>query len=151
MKVALASDHAGFALKQNIAAFIETLGHEVLDLGTNDETTAVDYPDFAENMVSLLLENKATRGILICSSGVGASVAANKVPGIRAGLCHDTYSAHQGVEHDAMNVLVLGGRVIGVALAQELVTAFLGAEFTGEERHLRRLNKVSALEQKFTK
>ncbi len=149
MKVALASDHAGFALKQNIAAFIETLGHEVLDLGTNDETTAVDYPDFAEKIGLALLENKAARGVLICGSGVGASVAANKVPGIRAGLCHDTYSAHQGVEHDAMNVLVLGGRVIGVALAQELVTAYLNAEFTSEERHMRRLNKVTALEHKF--
>ncbi len=151
MKVAVASDHAGFALKQNIAEFIKTLGHEVLDLGTQDETTAVDYPDFAEKIGVALLENKANRGILICGSGVGASVAANKVPGIRAGLCHDTYSAHQGVEHDAMNVLVLGGRVIGIALARELVTAYLGAEFTGEERHLRRLNKVAALEQKFTK
>ncbi len=151
MKVAVASDHAGFALKQNIAEFIKTLGHEVLDLGTQDETTAVDYPDFAEKIGVALLENKANRGILICGSGVGASVAANKVPGIRAGLCHDTYSAHQGVEHDAMNVLVLGGRVIGIALARELVTAYLGAEFTCEERHLRRLNKVAALEQKFTK
>lgn len=149
MKVALASDHAGFALKQNIAAFIETLGHEVLDLGTNDETTAVDYPDFAEKIGLALLENKANRGILICGSGVGASVAANKVPGIRAGLCHDTYSAHQGVEHDQMNVLVLGGRVIGIALAHELVTAYLKAEFTREERHMRRLNKVAALEHKF--
>ncbi len=149
MKVAVASDHAGFALKQNIAEFIKTLGHEVLDLGTQDETTAVDYPDFAEKIGVALLENKANRGILICGSGVGASVAANKVPGIRAGLCHDTYSAHQGVEHDAMNVLVLGGRVIGVALAQELVTAYLNAEFTSEERHMRRLNKVTALEHKF--
>ena len=149
MKVAVASDHAGFTLKQNVAEFIKTLGHEVLDLGTNDETTAVDYPDFAERIGLALLENKANRGILICGSGVGASVAANKVPGIRAGLCHDTYSAHQGVEHDAMNVLVLGGRVIGIALAHELVTAYLGAEFTSEERHQRRLNKVAALEHKF--
>jgi RpiB/LacA/LacB family sugar-phosphate isomerase len=120
-----------------------------LDLGTNDETTAVDYPDFAEKIGLALLENKAERGILICGSGVGASVAANKVPGIRAGLCHDTYSAHQGVEHDRMNVLVLGGRVIGIALAHELVTAYLKAEFTSEERHMRRLNKVAALEHKF--
>ncbi len=149
MKVAVASDHAGFALKQNIAEFIKTLGYEVLDLGTENETTAVDYPDFAEKIGFALLENKANRGILICGSGVGASVAANKVPGIRAGLCHDTYSAHQGVEHDAMNVLVLGGRVIGIALAQELVTAYLSAEFTSEERHMRRLNKVTALEHKF--
>ena len=149
MIVALASDHAGFTLKQDIVVFIKTLGHEVLDLGTNDETTAVDYPDFAEKIGLALLENKANRGILICGSGVGASVAANKVPGIRAGLCHDTYSAHQGVEHDAMNVLVLGGRVIGVALAHELVTAYLNAEFTSEERHMRRLNKVTALEHKF--
>ena len=149
MIVALASDHAGFSLKQNIAEFVKTLGYEVLDLGTNDETTAVDYPDFAEKIGLALLENKAERGILICGSGVGASVAANKVPGIRAGLCHDTYSAHQGVEHDRMNVLVLGGRVIGIALAHELVTAYLKAEFTSEERHMRRLNKVAALEHKF--
>lgn len=149
MKIAVASDHAGFTLKKDIAAFVKTLGHEVLDLGTNDETTAVDYPDFAEKIGLALLENKANRGILICGSGVGASVAANKVPGIRAGLCHDTYSAHQGVEHDQMNVLVLGGRVIGVALAHELVTAYLNAEFTSEERHMRRLNKVTALEHKF--
>jgi RpiB/LacA/LacB family sugar-phosphate isomerase len=149
MKVAVASDHAGYTLKENVAKFVETLGHEVVDLGTNDETTSVDYPDFAEKIGLALLENKANRGILICGSGVGASVAANKVPGIRAGLCHDTYSAHQGVEHDAMNVLVLGGRVIGVALAQELVTAYLKAEYTSEERHQRRLNKVTALEHKF--
>lgn len=149
MKVAIASDHAGYALKENVAKFVETLGHEVLNLGTNDETTSVDYPDFAEKIAVALLENKAERGILICGSGVGASVAANKVPGVRAGLCHDTYSAHQGVEHDAMNVLVLGGRVIGIALAQELVTAYLNAEFTSEERHMRRLNKVAALEHKF--
>ena len=149
MIVALASDHAGFTLKQDIVEFVKTLGYEVLDLGTNDETTAVDYPDFAEKIGLALLENKANRGILICGSGVGASVAANKVPGIRAGLCHDTYSAHQGVEHDRMNVLVLGGRVIGIALAHELVTAYLKAEFTSEERHMRRLNKVAALEHKF--
>ena len=149
MKVALASDHAGFALKQHIAEFVKTLDCEVVDLGTNDGTTAVDYPDFAERIGLALLENKAERGILICGSGVGASVAANKVPGIRAGLCHDTYSAHQGVEHDAMNVLVLGGRVIGIALAQELVTAYLNANYTSEERHQRRLNKVAALEHKF--
>ena len=149
MIVALASDHAGFTLKQDIVEFVKTLGYEVLDLGTNDGTTAVDYPDFAEKIGLALLENKANRGILICGSGVGASVAANKVPGIRAGLCHDTYSAHQGVEHDAMNVLVLGGRVIGIALAHELVTAYLKAEFTSEERHQRRLNKVAAIEHKF--
>lgn len=151
MKVAVAADHAGYTLKRSIAAFLETLSYEVLDLGTFDETTPVDYPDFAEKIGAALLENKAARGILICGSGVGASVAANKIPGIRAGLCHDTYSAHQGVEHDRMNILVLGGRVIGVALAQELVTAFLDAEFTGEARHVRRLSKVTALEQKFTK
>lgn len=150
MKIAVASDHAGFALKQVVRAFVESLGHEVSDLGTDNETTPVDYPDFAEKIAGAVLEKQAERGILMCGSGVGASVAANKAPGIRAGLCHDTYSAHQGVEHDAMNVLVLGRRVIGVALALELVAAFLKAEFTGEERHVRRLNKITALEEKFT-
>jgi RpiB/LacA/LacB family sugar-phosphate isomerase len=147
MKIAIASDHAGFALKQNIIAFLSGQNLSVTDLGTYSENP-VDYPDFAEKIASAIVKNEAERGILICGSGVGASVAANKLNGIRAGLCHDTYSAHQGVEHDAMNILVMGARVVGVELARELVKAFLSAEFTEEERHLRRLKKVAALEQK---
>lgn len=146
MKIAIASDHAGFALKQTIIEFLSGQNFSVADLGTYS-ATAVDYPDFAEKIGTAILKNEATRGVLICGSGVGASVAANKINGIRAGLCHDTYSAHQGVEHDAMNVLVLGARVIGEELAKELVNAFLAAEFNGEERHLRRLEKVIALEK----
>jgi len=119
-----------------------------LDVGAYDDKPS-DYPDFAEKVGRAVLDGKAERGVLICGSGVGASVAANKLRGIRAGLCHDTYSAHQGVEHDDMNVLVLGSRVVGVALAKDLVLAFLGAKFTNEERHLRRLGKVKALEDKF--
>src|SRR5262249_48890112 len=125
-------------------------GHEILDVGT-DSTAAVDYPDFARALGEALLAGRADRGILICGSGVGASVAANKLPGIRAGLCHDTYSAHQGVEHDDVNVLVLGSRVIGPELAKDLVRAFLGATFTNEERHRRRLGKVHAIESSYMK
>ncbi len=148
MRVAISSDHAGFDLKQLLALFIKDLGHEVLDLGTNS-TAPVDYPDFAEALGLAIRDGRAERGVLLCGSGVGASVAANKIPGIRAGLAHDTYSAHQGVEHDEMNILVLGARVIGSELARELVRTFLAAEFTGEERHRRRLGKVSALETRF--
>ena len=148
MRVALASDHAGFELKQHLTHVLQEQGHEVVDLGTHG-TEAVDYPDYAEAVALALREGRAQRGILLCGSGVGASVAANKVPGVRAGLCHDTYSAHQGVEHDDMNVLVLGARVIGVATAQELVDAFLRAAFTREERHQRRLNKVQVLEARY--
>ena len=149
MKIVVASDHAGFELKKALAEHIRQAGHEVLDVGTYD-TAPVDYPDYAEKLAMTLLDGKAERGVLICGSGVGASVAANKVPGIRAGLCHDTYSAHQGVEHDDMNVLVLGARVIGIELAKELVNNYLGARFTHEERHVRRLNKVMALEKRFS-
>ncbi len=147
MRIAIGSDHAGFELKQRLLPVVSAAGHTVLDVGTYN-ADPVDYPDFAEAVGRALLEKKADRGILICGSGVGASVAANKLTGIRAGLCHDTYSAHQGVEHDDMNVLVLGSRVIGHALAEELVRAYLGASFTNEERHVRRLNKVKALERK---
>ncbi len=149
MKIVVASDHAGFELKKALAEHIRQAGHEVLDVGTYD-TAPVDYPDYAEKLGLALLDGKAERGVLICGSGVGASVAANKVPGIRAGLCHDTYSAHQGVEHDDMNVLVLGARVIGIELAKELVNNYLGARFTREERHVRRLNKIMALEKRFS-
>lgn len=128
---------------------LRSLGHEVLDVGAFNENPS-DYPDFAEAVGRAILDQKAERGVLICGSGVGASVAANKLPGIRAGMCHDTYSAHQGVEHDDINVLVLGSRVIGVKLAEDLVKAFLGAKFTNEERHVRRLAKVKALEARTT-
>jgi len=148
MRVALGADHAGFSLKQDLVTYVKSLKHVVLDLGT-DSADPVDYPDYAEAVGRAILEGRVERGLLICGSGVGACVAANKMPGIRAGLCHDGYSAHQGVEHDDMNVLVLGARVIGPALARELVRAFLGATFSGEERHLRRLEKVKALENRF--
>src|SRR5437762_10088029 len=145
MRLVIGSDHAGFQLKEATGDLLRSLGHEVLDVGAFNENPS-DYPDFAEAVGRAVLDGKAERGVLICGSGVGASVAANKLPGIRAGLCHDTYSAHQGVEHDDMNVLVLGSRVIGPALGNELVHAFLGATFSGEARHRRRLEKVKALE-----
>jgi ribose 5-phosphate isomerase B len=148
MRIALGSDHAGFEMKGVLAKLLGELGHQVVDVGTNS-TEPVDYPDFAEAVGKAVLEGRAERGVLICGSGVGASVAANKMRGIRAGLCHDTYSAHQGVEHDDMNILVLGSRVIGFALAQEIVTAYIGAKFSNEERHVRRLGKVKAMEARF--
>jgi RpiB/LacA/LacB family sugar-phosphate isomerase len=148
MKLAIGSDHAGFDLKQTVADYLAQQGHQLLDVGTCS-TDPVDYPDYAEKVGRAVLSGETERGILICGSGVGASVAANKLPGIRAGLCHDVYSAHQGVEHDNMNVLVLGGRVIGPQTALELVKAYTGAQFTGEERHVRRLNKIHLLEEKF--
>lgn len=146
MKIALASDHAGYELKQQLLDFVRQLGHETADLGT-DSTESVDYPDFAERLGRAVQEGRAERGVLVCGSGVGAAVAANKMKGVRAGLCHDTYSAHQGVEHDDINVLALGARIIGDELAKELVQAFLTAEFSGAERHRRRLAKVEALER----
>lgn len=145
MRVALGSDHAGFGLKQSLRDHLLKLGYDVVDVGTHS-TEPVDYPDYAEAVCTALRNVRAERGIIVCGSGVGASIAANKIPGIRAGLCHDTYSAHQGVEHDDMNVLVLGGRVIGSEVAYELVRAFLGAEFSKEARHQRRLDKVLAIE-----
>jgi RpiB/LacA/LacB family sugar-phosphate isomerase len=147
MMVVIAADHAGYALKQELIPSLRSFGHDVEDLGTHGPEP-VDYPDVAEWLARAVLSGAAERGVLICGSGVGASVAANKVPGIRAGMCHDTYSAHQGVEHDAINILVLGARVIGIELARELVRAFLGARFTHEERHERRLGKIKALEEK---
>lgn len=148
MKVAIASDHAGFLMKQDVAEYLKKNGYDVIDLGTNSQDP-VDYPDFSEAVGRALLEGKAERGIVICGSGVGASVAANKIPGIRAGLCHDHYSAHQGVEHDDMNVLVLGSRVIGLEMAHELTLAFLNAKFTGEDRHQRRLAKIKSIENRW--
>ncbi len=145
MRVAVGADHAGFGLKQALADDLRGQGHEVLDLGTRGPEPA-DYPDYAEAVGLAVARGRAERGLLICGSGVGACVAANKIPGVRAGLCHDTYSAYQGVEHDDMNVLVLGARVIGIELARELLRAFLRARFSSEERHRRRLDKVLALE-----
>jgi ribose 5-phosphate isomerase B len=147
MKVVIGSDHAGFDLKNATGDLLRGLGHSVLDVGAFHQNPS-DYPDFAEAVGRAVLEGKAERGVLICGSGVGASVAANKLKGIRAAVCHDGYSAHQGVEHDDMNVLVLGSRIVGVKLAEDLVRAFLSANFTHEERHERRLAKVKALEQK---
>jgi ribose 5-phosphate isomerase B len=148
MKIVIGSDHAGFQLKVAMGDLLRSLGHEVLDIGAFNENPS-DYPDYAEAVGRAVVDKKAERGLLVCGSGVGVSVAANKIPGVRAAMCHDTYSAHQGVEHDDMNVLVLGSRVIGVMLAQDLVKSFLGAKFTNEERHVRRLNKVKALETKY--
>jgi RpiB/LacA/LacB family sugar-phosphate isomerase len=149
MRIAIGADHAGYELKQTIAELVRSLGHEVLDLGADSANNADDYPDFAEAVGLAVIEQRSDRGLLICGSGVGASVAANKLPDIRAALCHDTYSAHQGVEHDDMNILVLGSRIIGVELARELVRAFLGARFSKEERHERRLAKVKAIEKRY--
>lgn len=150
MRIALAADHAGYALKQHLLGVVRALGHEVTDLGTDSEVP-VDYPDFAEKLGLAVREGRVDRGVLLCGSGVGASVAANKIPGVRAAVCHDGYSAHQGVEHDDMNVLVLGARVIGPALADDLVKTFLAARYTHEERHERRLGKVKALERRWSK
>src|SRR5438128_10433552 len=150
MKIAVGADHAGFPLKQDLGAYLRELGHEVIDLGTSN-LDPVDYPDFAEAVGKAVLEGRAERGVLICGSGVGASVAANKIPGIRAAVCHDTYSARQGVEHDDMNVLVLGARIIGIELARELVNHFLAAKYSDEERHHRRVEKIKALERRYGK
>ena len=148
MRIAVGSDHAGFPLKQQIAEALRREGNDVVDVGAHDAKPS-DYPDFAEAVGLAVRDGRAERGVLVCGSGVGASVAANKLPGIRAAVCHDTYSAHQGVEHDDLNVLVLGSRIVGDALAHELVGVFLRARFTGEERHARRLAKVKALEARY--
>ncbi len=146
MKLAIAADHAGYLLKEEVRGYLERLGHEVIDLGAFN-TEPSDYPDFAEAVGRALQAGRAERGILICGSGVGVCVAANKMPGIRACMCHDHYSAHQGVEHDNMNVLVLGARIIGPELAFDLVAAYLEARFQSQvERYVRRLNKVMAIE-----
>lgn len=145
MRIAIGSDHAGFSLKPILAEEIKRAGHEVQDVGAFDDKPS-DYPDFARKVGELIASGRADRGLIVCGSGVGASVAATKVPGIRAALCHDTFSARQGVEDDDMNVLCLGARVIGPELAKDLVQAFLNARFSGEERHLRRLGKIKAIE-----
>jgi ribose 5-phosphate isomerase B len=148
MKLAIAADHAGYSLKAILVDYLRAQGHDMLDLGTDDPNHASDYPDFAEAVARKVLSGEVERGIVACGSGVGASIAANKVPGIYAALCHDTYSAHQGVEHDNMNVICVGSRVIGPALAQEIIDAFLRASFQADqERHVRRHNKVRAIEE----
>ena len=150
MKLVIGSDHAGFALKEEVRAYLAAAGHEVIDLGAFNAEPS-DYPDFAVLVGESIRRGDAPRGILICGSGVGVCVAANKIPGIRAGMCHDTYSAHQGVEHDDMNVLVMGARIIGSELAYEVTKAFVGARFVaGEERFVRRFKKVLAIEAKYT-
>jgi ribose 5-phosphate isomerase B len=148
MRVAFSADHAGYLLKDELAAKVAQLGHEVLDLGTHS-AAPVDYPDSAEAVAAALLDDHADRGIIVCGSGAGVSIAANKFPGIRAAVCHDTYTAHQAVEHDDMNVLCLGARVIGGALALDLVRAFLGATFSAEDRHQRRLDKILSIEGRY--
>jgi RpiB/LacA/LacB family sugar-phosphate isomerase len=150
VKIAIGSDHAGFELKEYVKEHILELKHEVLDMGTQN-TEPVDYPKYAEAVALAVRNGMAERGILVCGSGVGASVAANKIPGVRAGLCHDHYSAHQGVEHDDMNVLVMGGRVIGESVALELVSAFLDAKYTREDRHRRRLEMVAEIEKRYSR
>ena len=149
MRLALSSDHAGYELKRDLAAILGQKGYVVLDLGTHS-TAPCDYPDAAESVAQALRNGDAERGIIVCGSGAGVSIAANKFPGIRAAVCHDTYTAHQAVEHDDMNVLCIGSRVIGSALAQDIVASFLGATFSGEPRHQRRLDKVLAFEKRFS-
>ena len=145
MRIAIGSDHAGFQLKGALVGILRAGGYDVVDVGT-DSDAAVDYPDYAEAVAVAVRRGEVDRGVMICGSGVGASVAANKVPGVRAAVCHDTYSAHQGVEHDDLNILVLGARIIGWALAADVVEAYLGARFSGHERHRRRIGKIRQLE-----
>ncbi|HET9507608.1 MAG TPA: ribose 5-phosphate isomerase B [Gaiellaceae bacterium] len=146
MKVAVAFDHRGVKLRERVLDELEALRHEVVDLGTDSDAESVDYPDKALELGTALLEGRAERGVLVCGSGVGASIAACKLPGIRAAICHDVYSAHQGVEHDDMNVLCLGSGVVGPELAVDLLRAFLGATFDGGERYVKRLEKIAAME-----
>ena len=148
MRISLGADHGGFELKELLHRFLEREGHEIINVGV-DAPDPVDYPDYTRKVAEAVLSGRAERGIMVCGSGVGACVAANKFPGIRAGLCHDTYSAHQGVEHDDVNVLCLGGRIIGSELAYELVRSFVAARYSKAERHLRRRDKVIALERGF--
>jgi ribose 5-phosphate isomerase B len=147
MRVAAAFDHRGVKLRGAVFAAISALGHDPVDLGTDDDSIRIDYPDKARELGEAIRNGEAERGVLVCGSGVGASIAACKLPGIRAAICHDTYSAHQGVEHDDMNVLCLGSEIVGEELVRELVRAFLGAEFVAEERYVRRLRKVEEMER----
>ena len=148
MRLALAADHAGFSLKQELAARLAQEGHDVVDLGCHSPAPS-DYPDAAEAVAEMVRNRQAERGLIVCGSGAGVSIAANKFPGVRAAVCHDTYTAHQAVEHDDMNVLCIGARVIGAALALEIASAFLAARVSGEERHQRRLDKLIAIERRF--
>ena len=149
MKILIGGDHAGFPLKEHLVKCLKAAGHEIEDIGAFDEDPADDYPDFALAVAEGVAAGKADRGIVACGSGVGASIAANKVKGARAALCHDTYTAAQGVEHDAMNVLCIGGRVVGITTAEKVVEAFLSVNYSGEERHNRRLSKITAAEERF--
>jgi ribose 5-phosphate isomerase B len=151
MKIAVAADHAGYPLKQVIVSDLRAAGHDITDLGTHDPNQPNDYPDFARLACEAIRHGNAERAVVVCGSGVGVTIVANKFPGIRAGLCHDYYSAHQGVEHDDMNVLCLGARIIGQEVAREIVQTFLTARYTGEERHARRLQKVQAIKREFLK
>jgi len=148
MRIALSADHAGFELKQQLGAHLARAGHDVIDLGTHS-TAPVDYPDSAQAVAQAMSEGHAERGVIVCGSGAGVSIAANKFPGLRAAVCHDTYTAHQAVEHDDMNVLCVGARVVGSALACEIVDTFIGARFSREERHQRRLDKILAIESRY--
>ena len=150
MRIALGADHAGVSMKRDLAVLLERAGHDLLDLGTHSDAP-VDYPDCAEAVATALRDGRADRGIIVCGSGAGVAIAANKFPGIRAAVCHDCYSAHQAVEHDDMNVLCLGARVIGVALAADLVMVFLGASYSGDERHARRVGKIAQIEARFAR
>lgn len=149
MKVALGADHAGFELKTQLRKELEAQGHEIVDLGAHEYDALDDYPDFARKVGEAVVAGIAPRGIVVCGSGIGASIAANKIPGVRAGLCTDTYSAKQGVEHDDVNVLVLGARITGIEVIREIVKNFLAAEFSAEERHSRRLGKVIEIERHY--
>jgi ribose 5-phosphate isomerase B len=146
MLIAVGADHAGYDLKVDVIRFLEELGHEVMDLGTHS-TTPVDYPEYAKQVGRAVQQGKAERGVLVCGSGVGACIAANKLRGIRAALCHDTYTAHQGVEHDDVNVLCLGGRVVGPALACDILRTWLAARYSGEPRHQRRIDQILEIER----
>ena len=148
MRIAVGADHAGVPLNEHIIGELRRSGHDVIDFGTHDSTEPDDYPDYARTVGESIQQGRVERGILVCGSGVGACVAANKLRGVRACLCHDTYSARQGVEHDDINVLCLGARIIGAELALELLRAFINANFTGEERHLRRLAKIAKIEER---
>jgi ribose 5-phosphate isomerase B len=150
MLIVIGADHGGFHLKNILVKFLAAQGHQVIDIGTTNEEP-VDYPDFARLLVRAVLDGSAERGILICGSGVGAGVAANKFPGIRAAVCHDTFSAHQGVEDDDMNVLCLGARVVGPELAKDIITTYLAARFSKAERHIRRVGKIAQIEKEFLK
>ena len=146
LRVALGVDHGGYSLKVELLPWLRDQDYDVLDMGAHTFDSTDDYPDFSKKVAQAIAREGANRGIIICGSGVGACITANKIPGVRAGICHDTYSAHQGVEHDDMNVLCLGARIIGIEVVKEIVSAFLGARFSKEERHRRRLQKILAVE-----